>query len=213
MDSAAARPLLRWGVIAGPFYLALGLAQALSRDGFDLERHSLSALANGPGGWIQTANFVLTGLMVVAAAVGFSRALRPTSRATSWFLGAFGVSMLVASIFRADPVDGFPPGTATGPPTSISLVGMVHFIAGALGFLSLAISCLVAWRAMSRRGKRGLAWLSFMSGVIILLGFFAGAALRSVSPVLGIWVAVVAGWAWLAVMSRALAGEYAIMPA
>jgi hypothetical protein len=28
-----------------------------------------------------------------------------------------------------------------------------------------------------------------------------------------IWIAVVVGWAWLAVMSRALAGEYALMSA
>src|SRR6476659_7047358 len=34
MQSEAARPLLRWGVVAGPFYLAVGLAQAFLRDGF-----------------------------------------------------------------------------------------------------------------------------------------------------------------------------------
>lgn len=213
MDSEAARPLLRWGVVAGPFYLAVGLGQALLRDGFDLTRHPLSVLANGPGGWIQTTNFVLTGVMVVAAAVGFSRALRPTSRAVAWFLAAFGASMLVASVFRADPMDGFPAGTPLGPPTSISPVGMVHFIAGAIGFVSLAISSLVAWRAMARLGERGLARLSLACGVIILLGFFGGAALPHASPVLGIWIAVVVGWAWLAIMSRALAGEYALVSA
>ena len=31
------------------------------------------------GGWVQTANFVLTGLMVLAAAVGFARVLGPRS--------------------------------------------------------------------------------------------------------------------------------------
>ena len=56
-------------MLGGPFYLAVGLIQALLRDGFDLARHPLSVLANGPGGWVQTANFVLTGLMVLAAAV------------------------------------------------------------------------------------------------------------------------------------------------
>lgn len=199
---AAARPLLRWGVVAGPFYLAVGLAQSFVRNGFDFARHPLSVLANGPGGWIQTANFALTGAMVVAAAVGFRRVLRPTSHAMSWFLGAFGASMLVASVFRADPMDGFPAGTPKGPPTSISPMGMVHFIAGALGFASLAISCFVAARAMSRLGAPGLARLSLLSGLIILVGFFGGAALPSGSPVLGIWIAVVVGWAWLAIMSR-----------
>src|SRR5262245_65947091 len=96
--AAVTRFLLRCGMIAGPFYLVVGLAQALLREGFDFGRHPLSVLANGAGGWIQTANFVLTGLMVVAAAVGFRRALGPKRRAVTWFLGAFGVAMLVAAV-------------------------------------------------------------------------------------------------------------------
>src|SRR5262245_31887079 len=147
----AAASLLRYGIVVGPFYLAVGLAQAFLRDGFVFSKHPLSVLANGPGGWIQTVNFVLSGLMVLAAAVGFRRVLGATSRATSWFLGTFGASMLVAAVFRADPVDGFPVGTPLGPPTSITTSGFVHFIAGGLGFISLGVSCLLADRAMSRR--------------------------------------------------------------
>src|SRR5262245_45757503 len=88
--AALARSPLVFGVVAGPFYLAVGLAQALVRDGFDLMRHPLSVLANGPGGWVQTVNFVLTGLMVLAAAVGMRRALGPASRAFPWSLAVFG---------------------------------------------------------------------------------------------------------------------------
>ena len=103
------RSLLRCGVVAGPFYLAVALIQVRFRDGFDLARHSLSVLANGPGGWVQTANFVLTGLMVLAAAIGFGRVLGPKSRGATWFLGGYGVAMIVAAMFPTDPVDGFPP--------------------------------------------------------------------------------------------------------
>src|SRR5262245_34018346 len=120
------RFLLRCGMLAGPLYLAVSLAQAFVRDGFDLGRHPLSLLANGPGGWVQTANLAITGLMVIAAAVGFTRALGSKSRGLTWFLGAFGAGMIVAAVFPADPVDGFPPGTPEGPPTSISATGLVH---------------------------------------------------------------------------------------
>ena len=202
--SSATRALLRYGMVAGPFYLALGIGQALLRDGFDFARHPLSVLANGPGGWIQTANFVLTGLMVIAAAAGFRRTLGPKSRGVSVFLGAFGASMIVAAVFRADPMDGFPAGTPIGPPTSISSTGLVHFAAGGVGFISLAISCLLAARAMSRRNERSLARLSLICGMVILLGFFSGMAIPNSSPVLGIWIAVVVGWAWLAVVSSHL---------
>ena len=50
--AAGTRSLLRYGVLVGPFYLALGVIQGLVRDGFDFARHPLSVLANGPGGWV-----------------------------------------------------------------------------------------------------------------------------------------------------------------
>jgi hypothetical protein len=200
--AAVTRSLLQYGVVAGPFYLAVGLIQAFVRDGFDLSRHPLSVLANGPGGWVQTANFVLTGSMVVAAAIGFARVLGPQSRAPSWFLGAFGVGMLAAAVFRADPVDGFPVGTPLGFPTSVSTSGLLHFVAGGLGFIALAVSGIVTGRALSRRKQSGLARYSVISGVLVAVGFFGGMALPMIFPgVLGIWVAVVAGWAWLTVVS------------
>lgn len=203
-DAPTGRPLLRYGMLAGPFYLAVGLIQVYFRDGFDLMRHPLSLLANGPGGWVQTANFVLTGLMVLAAAVGFRRVLGPRSRGVSWFLGAFGASMIVAAVFPADPVDGFPVGTPEGFPTSISTPGLIHFIAGTLGFVCLAVSCFFAAAAMSRRDAGSLALVSLLSGLAVLLGFFGGPLLSL--GTLGIWFSVVVGWAWLAVLSYHLYG-------
>src|SRR5262245_20835016 len=199
LGAAITRSLLGYGVLVGPFYLTVGLIQAFIREGFDVARHPLSLLANGSGGWIQTANFILSGLMVIAAAVGFKRVLGPKSFAVSASLGAFGTSMIVAAVFRADPMDGFPVGTPLGPPTSISTMGFAHFIAGALGFISLAVSCFFAARAMSYRKAQPMARLSGLAGLAILLGFFGGFFI----PVgtLGIWFAVVVGWAWLAVLS------------
>jgi hypothetical protein len=47
------RSLLGYGIIAGPLYAVVALAQALTRDGFDLSRHAWSLLVNGELGWIQ----------------------------------------------------------------------------------------------------------------------------------------------------------------
>ena len=199
--AAATRSLLGYGVLVGPFYLAVGLIQAFVRDGFVLARHPLSVLANGPGGWVQTANFVISGLMVLAAAVGFRRVLGAKSRAVGWFLGSFGASMLVAAVFPADPVDGFPIGTPEGFPTSISTTGLVHFAAGAVGFTSLAVSCFLAARAMSRRNVPSLARLSLFAGLAVVVAFF-GPMFASILPgTLGIWFGVVMGWTWLTVLS------------
>jgi hypothetical protein len=195
------RSLLRFGVVAGPFYLAVGLAQAFVRDGFDLARHSLSVLANGAGGWVQTANLALSGLMVIAVAIGIRHALRPQSRAAGWILGCFGIGMLVGAVFPADPVDGFPVGTPEGFPTTFSTPGLIHFIAGAFGFLALAVSCFVVAVAMLRRRNPWMAGLSFLSGVSVVAGFAAPALLPASGPVAGIWFSVVVGWTWLALTS------------
>jgi hypothetical protein len=196
---------LRCGVVVGPFYLAVGLAQAFLREGFAFARHPLSVLANGPGGWVQTANFVVSGLLVIAAALGVGRVLRAETRAAPWILSIFGASMLAAALFPADPVDGFPPGTPAGFPTSVSTAGLLHFAAGGVGFLALAVSCFVIARALSRRNERAMARLSLAAGVIVILGFFAPMVLPGV-PVgtAGIWLSVVVGWVWLAFTSLAL---------
>jgi uncharacterized membrane protein YgdD (TMEM256/DUF423 family) len=192
------RSLLRCGVAAGPFYLAVGLAQAFVRDGFDLARHSLSVLANGAGGWVQTANLALSGLLVIAAATGLHSVLRPQSRAVGWILSCFGLGMVVGAVFPADPVDGFPVGTPDGFPTTVSTPGLIHFAAGAFGFLALAVSCFVVAMAMIRRRNLWMAGLSFISGVFIVAGFAAPALLPASGPVAGIWFSVVVGWTWLA---------------
>lgn len=194
--------LLRWGIIAGPFYLALGVGQGLLRDGFSFARHPLSVLANGSWGWVQTANFALTGVMVLAAAAGMRRALGPKSRGVTWSLYAYGLGMILAALFPADPVDGFPPGTPEGFPTSISTTGLIHFIVGALTFTSLAISGFFGAWTFWRRGMGALALLSLFSGLSVFFGFFGGIALPI--GVAGIWFAVVIGWIWLAVTSSRL---------
>lgn len=198
----AARELLLWGVLAGPFYLIVGVGQGLLREGFDLSRHPLSVLANGEFGWVQTMNFVLTGAMVILAAIGIGRALAPKSRPLTVFLVLYGLGMMAGAVFQADPVDGFPPGTPLGPPTTISTRGLLHFASGGLAFLSLAISCFLAFFCLRRRRLQEWAWISLAAGLAIILGFFSG--MIPGIGVLGIWFAVVVGWAWLALLSLRL---------
>ena len=189
--------LLDAGIVAGPLYLVVGVAQGLLREGFDFARHPLSVLANGSWGWVQTANFVLTGLMVIAAAVGIARVLG-RSRAMTWLLGLYGVAMIAAAIFPADPVDGFPPGTPEGFPASISTTGLLHFVAGAIAFASVGFSGLAAAWTFWRQRMTPLALLSLFSGLSVLFGFFGGMVTVGI---VGIWFAVVVGWLWLSVVS------------
>src|SRR6476619_3927758 len=139
------RALLGYGVIAGPFYVVVSLAQAAVRDGFDLTRHEWSLLANGPGGWVQVVNLILTGLMVVAAGVGYRRALGSGTggRWAPRLLGVYGGCLVASGIFTADPMGGFPVGTPDGPPVSPTLHGLLHVVFGGIGFLALVAATAV----------------------------------------------------------------------
>nr|WP_241825674.1 DUF998 domain-containing protein [Micromonospora sp. CB01531] len=68
--------LLAGGIAVGPLFAVVAAAQVLTRDGFDLSRQPLSLLALGQHGWIQIANFVVSGLLALAGAAGLRRALR-----------------------------------------------------------------------------------------------------------------------------------------
>lgn len=205
------RALLICGLIAGPFYIVVGLIQALTRPGFDLMRHDLSLLANGDLGWIQITNLVLTGLLVGAFAVGMRQALYAGPGRT-WgpiLLGVYGLGLIGAGFFIADPAFGFPPGTPADAHT-ISWHGLLHIITAGIGFLALIAACFVLARRFASRRQRGWAAYSLATGVIFFAAF-VGVATGSGQPwsVIGFWIGVVVAWAWISAMAVKLLTEHA----
>jgi hypothetical protein len=198
--AAVTRSLLGWGVVAGPFYVVVGVTLALTRPGFHLSEHALSLLMLGEWGWMQRLNLILTALMVLAAAWGFLRAIRSgRGLAIAVLVGAYGICLILSAVFPPDPVAGFPPGSAGG---SASLSGILHLVFGALGFAALAAAAFAyaGWcRAMGERSRA--AWATAL-GVIVLVGFFGGAAFATTPlGVLLLWISVLAGLLWLALAS------------
>lgn len=202
-DRAAAvtRSLLGYGVVAGVFYLVVGVVLALTRDGFDLSRHPLSLLMLGEHGWMQRSNLILTGVMVLLAAYGFVRAMRGSARATRTgaLLMVYGVSLIASGIFAPDPMAGFPPGAAAGEG---SLSGILHLVFGLVAFVSLGASAFALGGWHARRGESRRAAYSRLGGAVVLLCFFGGAAVATqTAGVVSLWISVVAGFAWLAAAS------------
>ncbi len=212
--NSTTRALLVGSVIAGPIYIIVGLIQILIRPGFDVTRHSLSLMTNGDLGWIQITNFFVTGLLTIAGAVGMRKALRGSRGGTlgSLLVGVYGLSLIGAGIFTADPANGFPPGTSTDA-NAISTHGILHFVSGAIGFLSLIAACFVFGRRFAALGQQGWALYSIATGVIFFASF-CGIAMGSqpTSPALefvtiAFYVAVVIAWAWVSgISARLLAG-------
>src|SRR6266480_6687697 len=205
------RALLICGLIAGPFYIVVGLIQAFTRPGFDIMRHDLSLLANGDLGWIQITNLVLSGILVIAGAVGMRQALH-AGRGRTWgpiLLGVYGLGLIGAGFFIADPAFGFPPGTPADAHT-MSWHGLLHFICGGVGFLALIAACFVLARRFASRRQRGWAVYSLATGVIFFAAF-VGVATGSGQPwsVIGFWIGVVFAWAWIWALAMKLLTERA----
>jgi hypothetical protein len=199
--------LLKCGILAGPVYIVVGLLQVLFREGFDIRRHALSLMSNGTLGWIQVASFIASGLLVIAAAVGIRQRLHPGSAGT-WgpiLLGIYGLGLIGAGIFIADPMDGFPPGTPPGPPATMSWHGPLHFISGGIGFIGLVGATLVFARRFAGLKEWGWATFSLATGVLFLAGFgnIASGA-RAAWINLAFTAVVILSWAWLSAVCAKL---------
>jgi len=206
-DVIAANPnqiLLACGVVAGPLYVTVGVIQMLIRPGYNPTRHDLSLMSNGDLGWIQITNFVVTGLLVIAGALGMKHALAGSRDRNwgPWLVAIYGLGLIGAGIFVADPALGFPPGTPADA-HEISGHGILHFVTGGIGFLALIAACFVLARRFRALQQRRWAVYSLVTGLVFFAAFFGiatGSQLGGnvlVFVTLAFTVAVVNAWIWL----------------
>ena len=189
--------LLLCGVLVGPIYVITGLAQALTREGFDMKKHALSQLSNGRLGWIQIANFLISGILVIAGAFGLRKILKG-SRAGTWgplLLGVYGLGLIGAAIFIADPGNGFPPGVTA--PKTISTSGLLHFVFGGVGFYALIAAGFVFARRFRGLKQNGWAAYCIITAVGFLLSFgLIASGSKSSAILLQFYFAVLWVWIW-----------------
>ena len=163
--------LLGCGVLVAPLFFGVVLVQAFTRAGFDIKRTPLSLLSLGDLGWIQIANFIVTGLLALACAVGMRRVLAGSKGAT-WgpaLIATFGLGLILAGVFHPDPGYGFPPGV--GAPTAMlpmmSRHASIHSAGFAVVMLSLVLDCFVFFRVFRFRSRAGMGIYSVATGVLV----------------------------------------------
>jgi hypothetical membrane protein len=203
-----ARALVTAGVVAGPLFVATGLLQVLTRDGFDLTRHPLSLLALGDAGWVQISNFIVAGVLMLAFAAGVARSLDtgPGRRWAPILFAVYGVGLVLGGAFTADPALGFPAGTPGGYPTEWTFHGAVHAFAAPLAFLSLvAVTFVVAHRLRWEEHRTAAVWSRVIGVACLLLCIPFGPAM-SVRLFLG----VALGFAWITAYAISLLREQPI---
>ncbi|MBM7791320.1 DUF998 domain-containing protein [Tenggerimyces flavus] len=193
----ATRVAVWCGIVAGPLFVAAFLVQGFLKPDYNPLRHPVSSLALGPHGWIQTANFLLTGVLVLAfAAIARSK----TDKPTAVLIGLWGLGLIAAGIFVTDPVSGFPKGTpAIGEPT---LEGSLHDGFSVIGFL-----CLIAAMFVNARRHRARATATTIAGIATAAFFVAFAAAMSQTPGLVEYggalqrVCVIIGFGWITTLA------------
>jgi hypothetical protein len=167
------RLLLICGAIAGPVFTIAWIVQGATRANYDPMRYAISSLSVGESGWIQIANFLITGSLILAFSIGLRRALRGPSRSV-WgplLIGLLGIGLIGSGIFVTDPLNGYPPGTPVIP-TERTTHGILHDLFGIPVFLGLPITCFVFARLFARWDERSWAWYSRLSGIGMFAVFF-----------------------------------------
>ena len=198
--ATGSRGLLACGAVAGPLFVVVVLAQALTRPGFSLARDAASLLDDGPWGGVQSTNFIVTGLLLVTAAAGLRRVLQ-AGRGSRWaprLLVITGAGLVGGGIFRPDPSGGYPPGTPLDASAVSSWHGVLHQVCGSCAFLALIVFCVVLASRYRTLGQRPMAAWSLLAGALCLAGVATGGMPHGT---LTLFIGVSAALLWAAFIS------------
>jgi hypothetical protein len=157
--STGQRRLAAWaGIIAPALFVAVFTLEGWLRPGYDPVTTYVSALSLGSRGWIQIANFIVLGLLMLL----FTRAVAAefrTGKASRWgliFLTVIAFLFIVSGPLVMDP---------TGTPLSqVTVHGTIHGLAGGIIFILMPISCFI----YLRRFRQDPAWRSFQWDTLLL---------------------------------------------
>jgi hypothetical protein len=202
------RLLLIGGIVSTPLFYLISIAQMYTRTGFDIRRHAISTLTLGDMGWIQSVNFIVTGMLAVLAAIGMHGLLR-REQGGKWgslLIGIYGLGMILAGFFRPDPGFGFPSGAPEGMPTSMSGHAAIHSIAFFTAFICLIVACFVFARLFSSKSERGWKIYCTASGIISPLLIMWGMSMTSWTGVIMAFAGLVA-FGWVSVVATRLRSE------
>jgi len=186
-------------VASGPIFLLIFVIQILIHPEFHFTHSEPSLLSIGSLGWIQIANCVIGGLLVIAGSLGMQGVLR-SNQGGGWgplLLAIFGGGTVGVGVFVADPS-----GSATG----MTFHGTMHLIFGGVSFGCLMAACFVFVRTFSSLGQKPWAIFSALTGLLFLAGFFSAAnanqGARSIQFFLNL--IFVLAWVWISSISRQL---------
>jgi hypothetical protein len=196
------------GAIGSPLFVLVFLAEGARREGYEPMREPVSSLALGRRGWIQRANFVGTGLLMLAFADGLRQASRATLAGSRWgprLVAAYAVGLIGAGIFVTEPgadtaAEG-PDARPAGPG------GALHVAFSMQVFAALSAAALVYARWFAMHGRHPLARGSTVVGALVPAGIVVFGRAQGREDRLGRAAGLIQrltialGWGWLLVLA------------
>ncbi len=153
------RKLSAWaGILAPLIFVGVFTLEGALRNGYDPLRMHISALSLGERGWVQIANFVVLGLLLLIFTLGLAKAF-PTGKAARPGIIAFyllSVLFFISGPFVMDAVET--------PPDQLSLHGLVHGLSGGIVFLLMPVTIFI----FLGRFNSDPEWRSFRGWTLIL---------------------------------------------
>ena len=153
------RRITAWAGVLGPaLFVGIFCLECLLRPGYDPKSMYISALSLGPRGWIQMANFILLGVLLLVFARGIAAEFpgEKASRGGPILLTILAVLFIVSGFFVMDPMDT--------PPDQMSVHGLIHGLAGGIVFVLMPVIIFV----FQRRFQGDVNWQSFQRWTLVL---------------------------------------------
>jgi hypothetical protein len=202
------KALLACGAIGCPLFVLAFLIEGAARSDYNPLRHPISSLSIGDTGWMQVANFIITGILLLVFAIGLRRVFQ-SSMGMVWghlLIGLVAIGLIGAGIFTTDPVYGYPQNT----PLILaqhSVHGHLHDTFSILVFLCLPAACFVLRRRFVATGERGWATYSAVTGIAMFMTFvFAGMGFKQFLGFVdfaGVFqrLSITIGWTWMTLLA------------
>jgi hypothetical protein len=152
--------------------------------GYNPLTDTISAIALGPIGWLQTGNFYVFGASVIAFGLALGLRFAPDKRvaASGWLLALSGLSLIAAGAFPAIVVDGEP--TASSMIHGLAFFGTSLPLPGAYALAAVRFVEEPRWRRFATYTAALPSAVFFLFAVFGVLGSEPGAPLLFMSGLL-----------------------------
>jgi hypothetical protein len=166
------KSLLACGVIVCPLFILTVLIQGSIRSDYNPYKYPLSSLSIGDQGWVQIANFIITGLLIILFSVGLKRIFNSEKEKfhAPLLMMLVGIGLTGAGIFVTDPVFGYPENQPLIL-KQFTFHGHLHDAFSMLVFICLPWMCFAFRKQFSSTGKKGWAGYSAFTGFTMITAF------------------------------------------